>query len=453
MIKIVILSQNTGTITLMSFNSLWLKSHLIRNTFWATSGNALMAVVSFCSSIFVIRNLGAAQFGVLQEMLAYFLIIQNFENIINPNIFKKKIIENPEDAEDFIATMGLSISLIGVLFILGLSILYWVGLLPSKFLVLLVLLTAMPFRYSNGISFYFDAKLQTIRGQISQNTGNLVASIYKVIASFLNPVALAQAISMPLQYLSAMLIHILQYKKEKTTNRKNKIRFNEFSVMVWASFPLFLSSFVDLLKDRLPFIYLGSTKTALELGLFSAGTKLVEPWLFLASAISISFWPKLVQTKNLDAKKYTETVHLYFSSIFYIFFILAFLIFIAADFFTLNILGPQYSGTGIVLRIQAFALLFQAINVGVGILEINQGLTKFSLIRNIISLSISLFLLLILAPRYGGTGASIAILLSSFTSAVVIPLCFTKPRWIVWQALIAPIHSIKILRSYLKFDL
>jgi O-antigen/teichoic acid export membrane protein len=51
---------------------------IIKNIFWGAGGNAIMAAVSLVASVFVVRNLEPAEYGRLQEMIAYFLIFQNY---------------------------------------------------------------------------------------------------------------------------------------------------------------------------------------------------------------------------------------------------------------------------------------------------------------------------------------------------------------------------------------
>lgn len=412
---------------------------------YAAGGNGIMAIVSFIASIFVVKNLGPSEFGILQEMTAYFLIIQNFENIVNPNIFKRKILEDPGCTHGLVLTHGVFIVVIGSFFTLASLLVYFVFGLPAKFLILSVMLSAMLFRYSNGISFAFDAELKTVKGQISLNVGNGIASIGKVVASYLNPIAFTQSFMMPLQYATTMIVHIWQYRKVSRYQGVSTLRVREYATLVRSSFALFLSTFVDLVQGRLPFIYLGATVTASQVGIFSAGVKLTEPWLFVASALSISFWPKLVSTQKESPDKFRETLILYFSTVFYFFAAIAASVLFMGPFLVHHVLGEKYAASGVIFQIQAVALLFQALNVALGIVEISRGLTMISLFRNLISLAINFTILLTAVPRIGIIGASIAITSANFAACVICPLFFRPTREIIKVMLASIVLGPKLL--------
>ncbi len=408
-----------------------------------------MAAVSFVAALFVVRNLGPGEYGLLQEITAYFIVLQNFENLLNPNLFKKQLIESPEETRSLVATHGLVVAGIGLIFTMVTLAAYFALDLPAHFIFLPIMLAGVIFRCSNGISFYFDAKLETVRGQISLNVGNTLSSIYKVAASFLNPVALLQAFAVPLQYCLTALVHVFQYSRHRPSG-PTAISFPKYWILVIASFPLFLSTFVDILKDRLSFIYLGSITTPVDLGLYGAGVKLTEPWLFVASALCISFWPKLVRTRNEDRAKYDEALMLFFSAIFYIFATLAVGGFLLSGFFVGTILGPKYSGSQIVFEIQVFVLLFQALNVALSLVEINQGLAKISLIRNGLSVLVVMGALTTLVPNMGIAGASYAMLIANAFACVVAPLFFASTRHIVLQMLKSPLVGPKLFYRYVR---
>lgn len=390
-----------------------------------------MALVSFAASIFVVKNLGPSEFGIFQELTAYFLIAQNFENILNANIFKRKLIEDPESTHDMIVTHGLFVIGIGVLFTAAAALAYWLLALPDRFLLLPIMMSAMIFRYSNGITFYFDAELKTVKAQISLNVGNLVAAIYRVFISFTKPFALFQAIAMPLQYFVTMLIHLIQYRRSPHSRRGVTLRFAEYFALIAASSALFLSTFVDLVQGRLPLIYLGATVNTVDLGFFSAGLKLTEPWIFVASALSTSFWPKLVRANRESPEHFRQAASLYFASVFYFFSAIALVALMFSGFFIHQVLGDQYAGSETIFKIQAIVLLFQALNVAFGIVEISRGLTHISLIRNICSLGVTFVVLVVFVPRFGIEAASIAMLCSTFAACVLCPLLFPQTRAIV----------------------
>jgi len=425
-----------------------LRSQLFRNTFWASSGNGLMALVSFGTAIFVVRNIGPSEYGILQEMTAYFLIAQNFENLVNPNLFKKSLLEHPSASDTLIRSLGALISLTGLLFFLLSSLAVVAFDLPTQYWLLSIMLTGMLFRFTNGISFFFDAHLQTIKSQISLNVGNLFSCGFKLAASFWSPTALLQAVSVPIQYVITAGIHVLQYRNTPNLIR-GRIEFTKMMHLALVGFPVFLSSFVDLLKGRIPFLFLGMETTPENIGLFGAGIRLSEPWLFVASALGMSFWPKLVQTKAENPAAYKRAMNFFFLALLCVFTPLALGGYFLSHTLVLTVLGEQYAGSLGVFQIQSLTLLFQAIGLGIVLVEINEGAIRISLIRNLISLGLTIAGLYLLYPLRGIDGAALAVLIANGVSCLIIPALFSQTRIITRALLSAPVYGLGVvLRAF-----
>ncbi len=424
---------------------------ITKNIFWGAGGNAIMAAVSLVASVFVVRNLEPSEYGRLQEMLAYFLIFQNYENLINYNIFKKELLTHPEKRHDLVVTLGVLTSSVGFLLFVLVSLSVILFDLPTHFWFLAVFMFASVFRFSNGISYFFDSDLETKRNQISLNLGNLVACGYRVTASFLSPTAFFQAFSLVTQYLSTCIFHFFQYKKHK--NKKKSLlsfnlKFKECYHLALVSFPFFLSSCVDVLKERIPYVYMGARLSPQEIGYFGAGVKLVEPWIFVASALCVSFWPKLVHSFKSSSESYKKSLTYCFAAVFYFFMSVALSEFFLSHFLIETVVGKKYLASVPILKLQCFALVFQAFNMAFSTVELNEGLAKNSLGRNLLSLVLVIVALILFVPRYGPFGASLAILMSNVFACLVAPLFYKKSRTILWRLISSPVLGPKYLIEY-----
>ncbi len=412
-------------------------SRLLRNTFWGSGGNGLMAMVSFAASIFVLRNLGPSEFGLLQEMTAYFLLIQNFENIVNPHLFKKAILEDPTRSHELVMTYGLIIALLGAATtLIALAVCFIMGM-GVRYLVLAVLLSSTIFRFSNGIAFYFDSQLQTVKGQISINVGNAVSNGFKVLLSFLSPFAIWQAVAMPIQYFITMLVHFAQYFPSIPKGQRLRFAFPETLRMAVISWPLFVSGFVDIFKTRFPIMYLGAIVSEQQVGLFSAGVRLVEPWIFIVSALGISFWPKMVKSKSLSKDEHQNAMLVFFGAMFYLFLPIGLAGFFLSDYLVVPVLGTRYAESLPVLKLQSIALVFQALALALSLVEINENLAHWSLVRNILTMLVMVVLTPLMVSQYGIVGAAAAVLITNVISVGILPFMYSKSRRIgraIWSS-------------------
>jgi O-antigen/teichoic acid export membrane protein len=396
----------------------------LRNSFWIAAGNVLMAGTSFIVSIIVIRNLGPSEFGILQKMIAYFTVIQTCENFINPNLFKRELLLPENNASELVSSFGILVSAFGLIGIVVTSILIYLGFLEPDFWMLVVMLLGMVLRISNGIAFYFDAHLKSLKGQISLNVGNISSAIYRIWISFLNPVALVQTWAVPLQFFVTAVVHFSQFKKEIPWRLPGKRTLNKLLELARESIPLFLSGFAEMMKARLPFIFLGMFALPADIGIYGSGVKLVEPWIFISSTLGVSFWPKLVQGKLKNPETHLKFIRIFFAANFYVFLPLVVLSLIFGGSLITWLLGDIYVEAIPVFQIQAITLLVVAATQAINLVELSNGSGKIILFRNVLSL---IFMGLAVWPCYqsrGTVGIAYSVLMANVLSLLVMPLFF-----------------------------
>lgn len=398
-----------------------LRISTLKNVFWTAGGNALMAATSFVASIFVIRNLGPSEYGILQEFLAIFTVIQSFENIINPNLFKRELLSHPASQAELISAIGILIGAFGLLLAFSVAALILLGILPVDYWLLVIMLIGMLFRFTNGISFYFDAHLKSLKSQISLNTGNGISSIFKVLASYLNPTAFLQAFAYPMLYLVTGSVHLIQMRRELAWKAPSSRTLTHVLSLAKESFPLFLSTLVEMLKTRLPLIYLGFASVPEALGIYSAGVKLIEPWAFLTSALSISFWPKLVTSRRESEQKFESFVKVYFAVIFYLFLPLTILSLLFGQLLIERLLGPIYINAVPVFEVHSIILLLSTAIQAINLVELSQGMGKIILTRNLLSLILMAVTVSPLSGSFGIKGVAFSVLIANAGALLILP--------------------------------
>ncbi|MGE3759191.1 MAG: oligosaccharide flippase family protein [Pseudobdellovibrionaceae bacterium] len=427
------------------------KNAIVRNTFWSSFGNSFLTLISFIASIFVIRNLAASEYGKLQEAFAYFVILQQTENLVNPPQFKKYLINNPHESESLISNYGLFILIIGITLILLVLGAYVVSGFEPHFLLLAILLMAQPFRFTNGITLYFDANLESKKTQISLNSGNTLSNICKVVFSYLSPLALWQTLTQPIQYATAACIHLYQYKRGGASFRMADWNFKPLFSLISQCFPIFLATICEVARSRVAFIIIGAALGEEALGVFAVGAKFNEPWIFIASAIGISFWPRLVKCRSENPESYQSELHIFFGITFYIFLIFALGGFLFGDWIIPLLAKEKYVASVFVYKILALVLLCQALESSYVLGEINEGAFRHSLARNLFGLVLSGALVYLGLLWNGVDGASIGVLLASFTVVFIWPLFFRRTRKLavaLWTSPFAfPVSALKKRRS------
>lgn len=389
------------------------RSKIFQNTAWILAGNASIAVISFISALVVARFLGPESYGELQVAISYFVLFQNFENIINPSIFKKVLIESPEDTSDLISNLGSLITVLGI--VLGLfSLIIFVFFDSKTTLLISIMLLGMVFRYSNGISFYYDSKLESKRTVLIQNSGYLISSCLRAFFAIISPSLLLQAIIIPTQYIWNCLLHIYDFKQVFKKELYFILSPTILKPILLLSLPLFLSSFIEILSNRIGIFFIDAKLGKLDVGIFSAAVKLSEPWLIFGAAISSSFWPQIIKLKKNGSSEYDFKISVVYGLLFYISIAICICTLFFSDIVVYQFLGPKYVNSLPILKVHIISVLFLNWSFFTGLWEINEGLTKFTLAKNIIALVINVVGCHYFINHFGIVGASYSAVISYF---------------------------------------
>jgi O-antigen/teichoic acid export membrane protein len=432
-----------------------LKNEVVLNIFWGLGGNAFTSLVTFAAAVIVVRNLPVSEYGLLQELTAYFLIAQTIlENFINANILKRRILEQPDIALSLLHRYGLVVSAMGFasssVFLLIAA--YSIDL-RENMLILACMFGAIIFRYSISYNLLFDAHLRTKDSQIGFSIANIVASTAKVIASYVSPTAIAQSVSYLFQYSTTLFCNLFQVRHRPvlTTPQRDSSWSDLFS-MARDSWPLFAAIGLETLQSRIVFILIGLSSTSEAVGLFGGTFKLIEPWSFITTALTISLWPGLVNARNTSVEAHVRQTGIYIGSLFWIFSTIALGGVSLGAFIVPMVLGPHYANAIGVFQIHCLTLLMMALTQAMTTVETSLGLQAVSLKRTAVGVLVAALAVPSLTENYGIQGSALGLLAAYVSSGLIGPWLFGSTRGIARVALRSPILVFTELRNLKKFD-
>ena len=419
-----------------------LRSKIFQNTAWIFGGGAATAGIGFLTSLFVARKLGPSEFGELQIATAYFYIILNLENLINPHLFKKILVENIDEAPHYVRQLGRIIFSLAIL-LLSIQVILLFIYKSNLNLLILILTISMLFRFTNGVVFYNEINLNSKSSIIAQNSGNIISSICKVIFAELRPSVFLQVITVPIQHASSALLLLKRYRqREHNLSFFGEIDFAFLRKFVLLSLPLFSASLIELVSNRIGLLVIDNLLGKSLVGIFSAAAKISEPWTFVGAAITASFWPKTINLKTKDKNEYSRHLSMIYGILFWVSAIIAIGIFLFSDFLITNFLSTKYIESIPVLKVHIFSLFFLNWAFLTNLWEINEGLTRITLIKNSIGLLLNIFLTNFLVKSYGIIGASYATMTTLCFTSTLSCLIFPQSRHLIKIQLSSPLLGL-----------
>jgi PST family polysaccharide transporter len=177
-------------------------------------------------------------------------------------------------------------------------------------------------------------------------------------------------------------------------------------------------------------------------GIYSAAANLTEMWYFIPMLIAPSVFPAVLNTKKKGEDLYAKRMQMLYDFMAFISILIAVTVFIFSKTIVHIFYGEQYLEASPVLSIYAWTTIPIFLGVASSQFLVAENLTKISFYRTLFGSIASIFLNLILIPRYGIKGAAWAVLISFVIT--VFSIFFFKR---------AVGHGLQLLRSLNPFRL
>ncbi|EPZ50408.1 polysaccharide biosynthesis protein [Bacteriovorax sp. BAL6_X] len=400
-----------------------LNTKIYSNIIWQFFPSVLRIGISFVGTMYVANQMTKTDFGTFQYLTSYFYIFLMFEHLTHSNILKEYFLESGTDDTSRLFS-SIFISMIFCFLALMISM-FWFRESQEWYLWSFFMI-ALFFRSFSPISYYFDSLLLSKYGSTSQLIGSLSFNLIRL----LNPISLTfQCAVFSLQFVIVSIINIFTFKA-KINNFKH-IKLPSFSIVkniFVKSFPLFISVLLVQLTQRVDVFILKSYLSFEDVADYSVAVKFAEPWMFLASSVVVSVFPKLISINKNDM----QLVNISYNFVNKVLMIMGALIATVTLLLSAPVLefvfDQKYNESIKLLNLYILSTPFLFLNLVQQIWEQKNEYLYFSVLRLCIGLFSNILLNIFLIPKYGTEGAVYATLISYSFFSVFSNLLTKKSR-------------------------
>ena len=419
----------------------------LRNVTWLFGEKCLTMGLSLAVSIMLARNLGVSDFGKLNYLLSYIALLVPFSSLGLNSLVVRELVNRDREL-GLILGVALSLRWIGggavILIIFLITLIFPPSLLISNNWVILGAI---------GSSFIalqvFDSYFQSL---VKSKYVVVTRSIVLIVSSSINLLAVILELSLDYFLAIAVMNPILTglglytfYRRESKCSIKLKFEVKYAINLISQSKWLIFSGFMAIVYLKIDQIMIGDILGSDELGVYSVAVRLSEVWYFFPTAIVVSFFPKLLKSKN-DNQLYMENLQKLCDCLFWLGITVAIFVGLVSNFAVTYLYGEDYSMASDVLNVHVWAGVFIFIRALLSKWLISEGLLKFSLFTHGIAAVINVVLNYIWIPQYGIVGAAFATLISYATSSYFVLWLFksTRPMAIIMsRSVYFPLRAIK----------
>lgn len=389
------------------------------NVSWIVADRVVRLLIAFVMGALVARHLGPDAFGVLSLSVAYAGIFAAFSTFGLEPLVVSALAQNEEGRGRIIGT-SLVIRAAGSLLAVVFSAILAAVLRNDLYVVFLTVISSAVFVAQVG--FVFDWLAQADHrvwiSALSKTVAAVISALLKLVLIWADagPALFAVAALIEAFLASAVMIFIFKIKKTET---KYLFDFALAKTMLRDTGPLLISGIAFYIYTQMDVVMLGYMTSDVQVGNYTAATKISEAISFLPLAIVMVEFPKWAKLKANDGARYAEKVSEDFVRIIGTSVILSLGLSLSGGFIGPFIYGDDFALVGSLLTITAWISALSVWGFASSRLIILENQSRQIVYRNLAGILVNFCGNLILIPKFGAFGSAYATIASYFTANVL----------------------------------
>lgn len=404
-----------------SLRNLWVTftgNVLLTNVGWLSLGHFIRLLVAFFVGLWVARYLGPTNFGLYNYAIALVALFAPIASLGLEKIFIRDLGLYPENNDEIVASVLLLRMLAAavLMFLPMVAVLYLRPNLEILHWLVLINAISMLLQIKDVLSHWFQAKAQAKYIVIAEVISIASFAVMNVTLILSNASVVSFALALVVQQALFAVGLVRAYRLLGNSLARLRASVTMMKAMLRQSYPLMFSVIGIIIYMRIDQIMIGQMSGDREVGLYACAVKIAEIWYFFPVVINNVMLPRLVSESGPGSKFHSER----FQRLYNVMALMGYAVAIPTALLSgpiVNLLfGRDYLSATPMLAVLVWAGLF--VNLGVSrtsYMTIN-NLLKYMPITVFAAVAINIALNLVLIPRFGGTGAAVATVLSQWVS-------------------------------------
>ena len=415
---------------------------IIRNVGWLSGEKVLRMIINLSVGIYVVRYLGAENFGKLSYCLSLVGMFAAIAKLGLDNIVVRNLVQEEDSAQEILGTAFI-LKLIGSLATVALIIYVTFALNddPQVHWITTIIALGLVFNSFEVIDFWFQSKVFS---------GSIV--IIRSIQLILSSVTKLLFISLGLPLITFVWLILIDgilrttgiiwiYFKHNQSTFLWKFNVTKAINILRDSWPLILSGVMVTIYMKIDQVMLGNMASNEAVGNYAAAVKFSEVWYFVPIAICSSVFPSIIRARQRSKQEYYEKLQVLYDLMAWMSLAIAIPMTFLSSILITHLLGNGYTEAGKILAWHIWAGPFVFLGVARGKWLIAENFTHFSFATTALGAITNLWLNFLLIPAYGGLGAALATVISygvsTHLACIFYPPIF-KSGWMLTKALFIP---------------
>lgn len=417
----------------------------LKNTTWILFSRIISLGVSFFTTIYLIRYLGPNNYGMLAFSVSFVGLFSFISNLGIDQVLLRELSKDPHRKDELLGT-SLLLKLVASAFSILLIILIISFTTNDSLTLLLIIINSFGLLFGslNVLSYYFQSRVEAKYNAVSLILVTLILNSLKIAAIFYNKGIIYFSLILLSENIFYGVIGIYFYIKRGNKifnlNFKKTIAYS----MLKDSWPLMLSSAFILIYTRIDQVMLKYMTNIFNVGVYDAAVRISEIWYFIPSLIVSSIFPAIINAKKVSDGLFKERMIKLYSLLLYTALSVALIINIFAPYIINIIYGAKFIEASGVLTVYVWAGIPVFLTIAMNAYLLAENKTKTLFLSSFVGMLLNIPLNLLLIPKYGIYGATIATLISYSSIPIYIFIAKdTREQFnLVKMALIYPLRYL-----------
>mgnify|MGYP006271731519 CR=1 FL=1 len=403
---------------------------IFANIGWLFFDKILRMAGGLVVGVWIARYLGPTQYGTLNFAVALASLFTALSTLGLDSIIVRDVVREPDAHNEIVGTAAVLRFIAGVATIALIQVVASVmrpDQATARLLVAIVSLATV-FRAADVLKPWFESQVASKYRVIAENSGFLVVTGLRVALILVQAPLYAFGMAMAIEVMLGKAALWVVYARKSGRIRDLRVRWRWVVHFLAEGWPLILSSLAVMMYMRIDQIMLGMLLDDTAVGVYSAAVKISEIWYFIPMSIVASFAPRLTQLHKSDRTAYDQRFQRLCSSLTAISYLVVVPVAVLAPWAMTLLYGAEYGDAGIVLTLHIWAGLFVSLGIASARWLLNEGMTRFTLVRTVAGVVVNIGLNAILIPRYGPAGAAFTTVISHSVSDMLAHVTIGRAR-------------------------
>lgn len=425
-----------------------LSNKYISNLLWLLFDYSLRLVGGYFIAIWLAREIGPANYGIYNYAIANASILAAIAIAGLHGVAIKFLVENKKAHHEYMGTIfwiRLAAALVSYVFLFGYLYLNEPTLSVKAILSILIALKVF-FTPFSVLELYFESIVKSKFKVIARNIAYAIRSGLVVFFIVFKWPFLVLAAIVLLEELIGVVFLLVYYHKDKKSVFKWNFKLDYAKSMMSEAWPMVISSAGAILYMKIDQVMVVELLNETEGGYYAVAVKISELFSFIPGLIVGTFFPAIIESKMKSEVDYRIKMR----KLILLMLAIASMLGLGIYFFAYEIVfysfGEDYISAVSIMRIHIWTLLLTFTAAVLSRWLIVEKLTRFSILRHSLGVTINVVLNYILIPKFGGEGAAYASIVS-LLFAVVIFTVFDKRTFSFLQLLISSLFIIPLLNK------